>query len=293
MIYHFAGCTFDTCLYSVQRTGQSIRLRPKVFRVCLYLLEHRDRVVSREELCAQMWPGRFVSQATLEGVIRSVREALGDNGRMQGVIQTSRGYGYRFVAGVEECTPKEVGGEVPQAEPLSILSDVGIRLRTSRMPMGVELAEKCEATSGSGAPDEEREWQPDVHEHTPSSHVAIASGKQRAACQRGSVRWWLGAVGQGLVMVALVLLGTFGLCWVINHKAMGSLETSRKTVLPFIDLSGESDQAYFADGMAAELIAQLSQSHAQPSLPGTGRWISGGASGSHTFIEYAIELRKL
>ena len=109
MIYHFGECTFDTSLYSVQRGGQSIRLRPKVFRVCLYLLEHRDRVVSREELCAQMWPGRFVSQATLEGVIRSVREALGDNGRMQGIIQTLRGYGYRFVAGVEDRTPQGGG----------------------------------------------------------------------------------------------------------------------------------------------------------------------------------------
>ncbi len=122
MIYHFGEVTFDSSLYSVQRGGQSIRLRPKVFRACLYLLEHRDRVVSREELCTQVWGGRFVSQATLEGVIRSVREALGDSGRMQRIIQTSRGYGYRFVAGVEERTPKKVGKEVPQAETLSRIS---------------------------------------------------------------------------------------------------------------------------------------------------------------------------
>ena len=122
MIYHFGEVTFDSYLYSLQRGGQSIRLRPKVFRACLYLLEHRDRVVSREELCTQVWGGRFVSQATLEGVIRSVREALGDSGRTQRIIQTSRGYGYRFVAGVEEHTPKEMGEEVPQAETLSEIS---------------------------------------------------------------------------------------------------------------------------------------------------------------------------
>ena len=109
MIYHFGEVTFDSSLYGIQRGGQSIRLRPKVFRACLYLLEHRDRVVLREELCTQVWGGRFVSQATLEGVIHSVREALGDSGRMQCMIQTSRGYGYRFVAGVEERTPKKVG----------------------------------------------------------------------------------------------------------------------------------------------------------------------------------------
>mgnify|MGYP001569428749 CR=1 FL=1 len=74
MIYAFGDCELDTCLYSLQRAGQTIRLRPKVFRVCLYLLEHRDRVVSREELCAQVWPGQFISHTTPEGVIRAVRQ---------------------------------------------------------------------------------------------------------------------------------------------------------------------------------------------------------------------------
>ena len=96
MIYQFGECALDTQLYSVQRGGQTIRLRPKTFRMCLYLLEHRDRVVSREELCTQLWPGRFVNPATLEGVIRSVRQALGDNGRAQSIILTRHSYGYRL-----------------------------------------------------------------------------------------------------------------------------------------------------------------------------------------------------
>src|SRR5262245_18413000 len=102
MIYHFGECALDTQLYSVQRGGQSIRLRPKVFRMCLYLLEHRDRVVSRQELCGHLWPGRSVKPSTLEGVIRSLRQALGDSGRIQGIIVTRHSYGYRFVAEVEE-----------------------------------------------------------------------------------------------------------------------------------------------------------------------------------------------
>src|SRR5882724_5695078 len=102
MNYVFGDCELDTCLYSLKRAGQTIRLRPKVFRVCLHLLEHRDRVVSREELCTQVWSGQFISQATLEGVIRAVRQAVGDNGQAQGIIQTLHRYGYRFVADVEE-----------------------------------------------------------------------------------------------------------------------------------------------------------------------------------------------
>src|SRR5918992_5956921 len=106
MIYHFSNCELNTNLYTLERAGQTIRLRPKVFWMLLYLLEHRDRVVAREELCAQVWPGQFISQATLEGVIRAVRQAVGDSGQTQGVIQTLHGYGYRFVADVEERPPK-------------------------------------------------------------------------------------------------------------------------------------------------------------------------------------------
>ena len=58
MIYRFGDCLLDTNLCTLQRGGQTFRLRLKVFRMCLYLLEHRDRVVSREELCAEVWPGQ-------------------------------------------------------------------------------------------------------------------------------------------------------------------------------------------------------------------------------------------
>jgi len=54
MIYRFADCALDTHLYTLDRAGQRIRLSPKVFEVLCYLLEHRDRVVSKQELCAQV-----------------------------------------------------------------------------------------------------------------------------------------------------------------------------------------------------------------------------------------------
>jgi TolB-like protein len=206
-----------------------------------------------------MWPGQLVSQATLEGVIRSVREALGDSGRTQGVIQTLRGYGYRFVAGVEEHTPKEVEEGVPQAETLATSSESDILLRTASIPTGVELAQAAEATLDFDPPSEVSWWQRHAHEHGLDRPAAVAREEQCATRQGGSVRWWLVGVGQGLAIVALVLLGTFGLWWGTNHEAMGALEKSRIAVLPFIDLSAEADQTYFADGMMVELIAQLSQ----------------------------------
>src|SRR5262245_50524325 len=100
MIYSFGDCELDTCLYTLRRADQSIRLQPKVFQVLAYLLEQRDRVVSKQELSEQVWPEQFISDATLENCIKLARKAVGDNGRAQRCIQTRYSHGYRFVAAV-------------------------------------------------------------------------------------------------------------------------------------------------------------------------------------------------
>jgi DNA-binding winged helix-turn-helix (wHTH) protein len=102
MRYVFAECVLDTRIYTLHRAGMVIRLRPKVFHVLQYLLEHRDHVVSKDEFWAQVWPGQFISDATLEGCITLARRAIGDSGRAQWLIQSRRGYGYRFVGTVQE-----------------------------------------------------------------------------------------------------------------------------------------------------------------------------------------------
>jgi DNA-binding winged helix-turn-helix (wHTH) protein len=112
MRYVFAECVLDTQLYSLSRAGTTVQLRPKAFHVLQYLLEHRDHVVTKDELCAHVWPGQFISDATLEGCITLARQAIGDSGRAQRLIQSRRGYGYRFVGTVEEdiVRPPETPG---------------------------------------------------------------------------------------------------------------------------------------------------------------------------------------
>jgi DNA-binding winged helix-turn-helix (wHTH) protein len=101
MLYRFANCVLDTRLYTLDRAGQRTRLAPKVFEVLCYLIAHRDRVVSKQELCDQVWEGVAISDATLESCLRAVRVTVGDSGQAQRLIQTQRGYGYRFVADLE------------------------------------------------------------------------------------------------------------------------------------------------------------------------------------------------
>lgn len=100
MRYVFKDCTLDTEQYILYRADGPMQLQAKVFQVLFYLLTHRDRVISKQELSEQVWPEQFISDATLEGVIKAVRRAVGDDGRTQWCIQTRRGQGYRFVSSV-------------------------------------------------------------------------------------------------------------------------------------------------------------------------------------------------
>jgi len=100
MLYIFGEWALDTQRYELRHAGRVCRLRRKAFQVLAYLLAHADRVVSKHELCAQVWPQQFISDAALESVIKAVRQAIGDSGRSQRLVQTVYGQGYRFVAAV-------------------------------------------------------------------------------------------------------------------------------------------------------------------------------------------------
>jgi DNA-binding winged helix-turn-helix (wHTH) protein/tetratricopeptide (TPR) repeat protein len=107
MRYVFDACTLDTQRAELSRAGCVYRLRRKVFQALTYLLAQGDRVVSKQELCAQLWPQQFISEAALESTIKAVRQVIGDSGRAQRLLQTVYGQGYRFVAEVttEDQTP--------------------------------------------------------------------------------------------------------------------------------------------------------------------------------------------
>jgi class 3 adenylate cyclase len=102
-----------------------VPLRPKVFQVLAYLLAQCHRVVPKDELLAHAWPGQCLSDETLSTCITAARQAVGDSGQRQDLIQTRRGVGYRFVAAVDVDhagvdADAETPGGVPAA-PVSLL----------------------------------------------------------------------------------------------------------------------------------------------------------------------------
>jgi DNA-binding winged helix-turn-helix (wHTH) protein/predicted ATPase len=100
MIYLFEDYALDLQRYELRYADKLVKLEPQVFDVLAYLIQHRDRVISKDELLEKLWPGRIVSETTLTSRLMAARRAVGDRGREQRVIQTLHGRGYRFIAAV-------------------------------------------------------------------------------------------------------------------------------------------------------------------------------------------------
>jgi predicted ATPase/DNA-binding winged helix-turn-helix (wHTH) protein len=101
VVYVVDGSRLDPDLYELRRHGQRVPLEPQAFDVLVFLVDHRDRVVSKEDLMDSIWGGRFVTEAAVTSRIKQVRRALGDDGETQRLIRTVHGRGYRFVGDVE------------------------------------------------------------------------------------------------------------------------------------------------------------------------------------------------
>jgi hypothetical protein len=73
-----------------------VHLTPKAFELLLLLVGEAPRVVPKSELHQRLWPGTFVTDATLAGLIKEIRRALGDHDPKAPIIRTAHRVGYAF-----------------------------------------------------------------------------------------------------------------------------------------------------------------------------------------------------
>ncbi|OUS32243.1 hypothetical protein A9Q98_01570 [Thalassotalea sp. 42_200_T64] len=114
MIFRFDSCELNTENFTLQVNGVPTLLEPHVFDLILYLIEHRDRLVSRDELFKNLWAGREVCDATLSNNIKCARAALGDDGERQIIIKTTRGRGYQFIAEIIAISGESNSSSIPE-----------------------------------------------------------------------------------------------------------------------------------------------------------------------------------
>ena len=111
MQYFFADHILDTARRELRRGAEIIALDPHVFDLLVYLAQNSDRVVSKDDLIADVWGGRIVSDSTLTSRINAARKAVRDNGEDQRVIRTVPRKGIRLVCPVE-TRPHDPGPDV-------------------------------------------------------------------------------------------------------------------------------------------------------------------------------------
>ncbi|WP_407151664.1 winged helix-turn-helix domain-containing protein [Bradyrhizobium sp. ORS 86] len=102
MRYFFEDLSLDTDQRELRRGEEMIAIAPQVFDLLEYLIGHRERVVSKDDLINTIWQGRAVSDVALTTRLNSVRRAVGDSGDEQRVIRTFPRKGVRFIAAVRE-----------------------------------------------------------------------------------------------------------------------------------------------------------------------------------------------
>jgi DNA-binding winged helix-turn-helix (wHTH) protein/predicted ATPase/class 3 adenylate cyclase len=102
MLYVFGEYILDTHRRELRRAGVPVKLEPKAYQILTYLVQHRSRLVTKAELLDQVWPDVYVADTAVARCLTAIRQAVGDSGATQRVIQTRHRQGYRFVAPVSE-----------------------------------------------------------------------------------------------------------------------------------------------------------------------------------------------
>jgi DNA-binding winged helix-turn-helix (wHTH) protein/tetratricopeptide (TPR) repeat protein len=165
-IHRFGNFEVDARRREIRRDGLRMDLPAKAFDCLIYLIEHRDRIVGRDELISAVWGRSDLSDNLLAQSILRVRRALDDDGSVQAYVRTITGSGYRWVGQldspgapktpqapaadrVDDTSPSSADAPLPpvsSAKPqraryvaiglalLAVVLAAGLFVRTSRSP---------------------------------------------------------------------------------------------------------------------------------------------------------------
>jgi DNA-binding winged helix-turn-helix (wHTH) protein/Tol biopolymer transport system component len=117
----FGPFTIDLEARKLRRGDEPIALPSRALAALVYLIEHRDRLVEREEIIAAVWHDVAVTDDSLIHAVSVIRRALGDDPSHASFIETIPRRGYRFVGTIEPVEPAdpEPGGPSDVAAALS------------------------------------------------------------------------------------------------------------------------------------------------------------------------------
>ncbi len=124
MIYRFDDYALDLGRRELRRGNAPCAVEPQVFDILEYLIRHRTRLVTRDELWKAVWSGRAVSDAAIDTRVSAARAAIGDSGSRQRLIRTVRKKGFRFIGSLrEEASTTTTSRTAEETRNRAILAD--------------------------------------------------------------------------------------------------------------------------------------------------------------------------
>jgi TolB-like protein/DNA-binding winged helix-turn-helix (wHTH) protein len=233
--YRFAEFQLDCASFELRRQGRAqkserVSLERIPMELLILLLERRGSVVTRQEIVDRLW-GKDVFVDTEHGIntaIRKIRQALKDDPDNPRFVLTVSGKGYRFVA--ENTEDRKISGRSSGAGDLT-----DVERRSNEEP----IAQVVEEIAG----DSSRRIPP----------APLISASRRWMFMIATLVLLLCAAG----LLALNAGGVRDRIFPPNRAS----QIHSIAVLPLANLSGDSSQEYFADGMTDELITALAKNH--------------------------------
>lgn len=222
----------------IRRGGEQIRLANRPFQVLFYLIENRDRIVSRNELLEKFWDGREVYDLAVTKCVGAIRKALDEPHENPRFIETRWAGGYRFIGNVEE-------------QPAFRSSFVEIE-KTREVKLILEESNEngtLSDTETRGRGDAEKN--PSNKLESKISNLKLQTMNRRVAA---SPRRRVLTIAAGAVLVLAV--GAFVLSRYQQNKPAPIRSIA---VLPFKNLSSNPNGEIFTDGMTESLIGSLSR----------------------------------
>lgn len=223
-MYEFGPFSLDPTERVIFRDGTPVPLTPKVFDTLVCLVRNRGRLLTKDELLKEVWPGTFVEEVNLAVNISTLRKTLGESPQDPRYIATVQGRGYRFVADVRQISARD------EAKPNSALQIS--QLSTHSSLDGCDIKRGRAKTNGTGA--------------------LLA----KLSAMGWEPRLWRTVSTLLVVFLLLALVGGY-LRYQKSRRAAPEASAVSIAVLPFTDLSAGKDQEYFCDGLAEDLIDHL------------------------------------
>lgn len=232
--------------------GVQVEVEGRALDLIMYLLQHRERALDRQEVIDAIWGRRPVSDATLRQLVFRARRAVGDDGTRQHTIRTLYGRSLQWVAPVELVFAPDlpaataVGGE-PRAE----LPEINV---TGGLAPG--MPEPASTQGLTGEPphpiDRKRRY---LQAGAMLAVLAVVAG----VCIAGkSHDWWRAAARRSPASAVVKASVPDAKPDSIVAPASAPAADGRVTlaVLPFLGMDTKGD-SYLTDGLTEELISRL------------------------------------